>query len=37
MFFFSNRMGCLKSLLISAVATALLLLAFGVIQLPGRW
>ena len=36
MFFFSNRIGCLKSLLISAVATALLLLVLGVIPLPGR-
>ena len=35
MFFFSNRMGCLKSLLISAVATILLLLVLGVIRLPG--
>ncbi len=37
MFFFSNRMGCLKSLLISVVATLLLLMVFGMIQLPGRW
>jgi hypothetical protein len=36
MFFFSNRMGCMKSLLISAVASVLLLLAMGVIHLPGR-
>jgi hypothetical protein len=36
MFFFSNRIGCFKSLLISAVATILLLLVLGVIQLPGR-
>jgi hypothetical protein len=37
MFFFSNRMGCLKSLLISVVATLLLLVVFGMIQLPGGW
>ena len=36
MFFFSNRMGCLKSLLISAAATAILLLLLGVIHFPGR-
>jgi hypothetical protein len=36
MFFFSNRIGCLKSLLISAAATALLLLVLGVIRLPGH-
>ena len=34
MFFFSNRMGCLKSLLISAVATIILLLVLGVVRLP---
>lgn len=33
MFFFSNRLGCLSSLLISAVGTLLLLLLFGVIRL----
>lgn len=37
MFFFSNRMGCLKSLLISAVATVILLLVFGMIRLPVSW
>ncbi len=37
MFFFSNRIGCLKSLLISVVATVVLLLVFGIIQLPGSW
>ena len=37
MFFFSNRMGCLKSLLISVVATLLLLMVFGRIQLAGGW
>jgi hypothetical protein len=36
MFFFSNRIGCLKSLLISVVATLLLLLVMGVIRLPGH-
>lgn len=35
-FLFSNRLGCLKSLLISAAATILLLLVLGVIQIPGR-
>jgi hypothetical protein len=34
MFFFSSRIGCVKSLLISAVATVLLLLVLGVIHLP---
>jgi len=32
-FFFSNRLGCLGSLLVSAVATLLLLLILGVIDL----
>jgi hypothetical protein len=32
-FFFSNRSGCLKSLLISVVGTLLLLLLFGFISL----
>ncbi len=31
--FFSNRLGCMGSLLISAVATLVLLLIFGVIDL----
>jgi hypothetical protein len=35
MFFFSNRFGCLKSLLISLVGTLVLLLVLGVIRLPG--
>jgi hypothetical protein len=30
-FFFSNRLGCLGSILVSAVATLLLLLILGVI------
>ena len=33
MFFFSNRLGCLGSLLVSAIATLLLLLVLGVIDL----
>ncbi|WP_310468757.1 hypothetical protein [Sphingomonas sp.] len=33
LFFFSNRIGCGTSLLISAVGTFLLLLALGVIRL----
>jgi len=32
-FFFSNRMGCAGSLLVSAVGTILLLLIFGVINI----
>ena len=32
MFFFSNRVGCLTSLLISAVGTLLLLVLMGVIR-----
>ena len=32
-FLFSNRLGCLGSLLVSAVATLLLLLVLGVINL----
>ena len=31
--FFSNRLGCLPSLLLSAIVTIILLLAFGVIDL----
>jgi hypothetical protein len=33
MFFFSNRVGCLASLLISAAGTVILLLLFGIIRL----
>ena len=33
MFFFSNRLGCLGSIIISVVGTLLLLSFFGVIQL----
>ena len=36
MFFFSNRLGCGKSLLITVVGTVLLLLVFGVIRFPGH-
>ena len=31
--FFSNRLGCLGSLVVSAVVTLILLLAFGVIDI----
>ncbi len=31
MFFFSNRVGCLGSILISVVVTVILLLVFGVL------
>jgi hypothetical protein len=31
-FFFSNRLGCLGSLLLSAAATVALLLLFGLLQ-----
>jgi hypothetical protein len=31
--FFSNRLGCAGSLLVSAIVTLVLLLAFGVIEL----
>jgi hypothetical protein len=34
--FFSNRLGCAGSLLISAVVTLVLLLLLGVIELGGR-
>lgn len=33
--FFSNRLGCLGSLVVSAVITLVLLIAFGVIDLGG--
>jgi hypothetical protein len=33
MFFFSNRMGCAGSLLVSAVGTLILLLILGVINI----
>ena len=36
-FFFNNRLGCLKSLVISAVATLILLVVLGIIQMPGGW
>ncbi len=34
--FFSNRLGCMGSLLVSAAATLVLLLLFGVIDLGGN-
>ena len=33
MFFFSNRLGCMGSLVVSAIGTLLLLLILGVINL----
>ena len=36
-FFFSNRLGCLGSLLISAALTLILLLVLGVIGMPQGW
>jgi hypothetical protein len=33
MFFFSNRVGCLTSLLVSAIGTILLLLLTGMVRL----
>jgi hypothetical protein len=35
MFYFSNRLGCGKSLLITIVGTIILMLVLGVIHLPG--
>jgi hypothetical protein len=35
-FFFSNRLGCFGSILISIVATLILLLVFGVLGGAGR-
>ena len=34
-FFFNNRLGCLGSLLVSAVVTLVLLVVLGWIRLPG--
>jgi hypothetical protein len=34
--FFSNRLGCLGSILVSVALTVLLLLVLGVIDLGGR-
>jgi hypothetical protein len=31
--FFSNRLGCMGSLIVSAIATLILLLLFGVIEI----
>lgn len=36
-FLFSNKLGCLSSLLISAAVTLVLLLVLGFVQLPGGW
>jgi hypothetical protein len=33
MFFFSNRLGCMGSLLVSAIGTLILLLVLGVINI----
>jgi hypothetical protein len=33
--FFNNRLGCVGSLLLSALVTVVLLFLFGVIHLPG--
>jgi hypothetical protein len=33
MFFFSNRMGCMGSLVVSAIGTVILLLVIGVINI----
>ena len=33
MFFFSNRLGCMGSLLVSAIGTLILLLVIGVINI----
>jgi len=33
MFFFSNRLGCMGSLLVSAIGTLMLLLILGVVNL----
>jgi hypothetical protein len=35
MLFFSNRLGCVRSLLISAAVTLVVLVLRGVIRLPG--
>lgn len=36
-FMFSNKLGCLGSLLISAAVTLLLLVVLGFVQMPGGW
>ncbi len=36
-FLFSNRLGCLKSIIISVIATLLLLLVLGVVEFPQSW
>ena len=35
--FFSSRLGCLGSILLSAAATAIVLLMLGVLRSPGGW
>lgn len=36
-FMFSNRLGCMGSLLISAAITLAMLVALGWVSLPGSW
>jgi len=36
-FFFSNRFGCLRSLVLSAVVTLVLLVLLGWVNIPGSW
>ncbi len=36
-FFFSNRLGCLGSLILSALVTLALLVVLGWVSLPGSW
>ena len=36
MFFFSNRLGCGPSLLITVIGTVILLFVLGIIRLPGH-
>jgi hypothetical protein len=36
-FFFSNRFGCLGSLLVSAAATLVILFLMGLIHVPAGW
>lgn len=36
-FLFSSKLGCIGSLLISALATLVLLMLFGMVRLPGGW
>ncbi len=34
---FSTRLGCLKSIIISVIATVVLLLLLGVVEIPRSW